>query len=81
MKEATKAPRRGAASSTIDALMYELRTFGSVALYGPDCQQRLETLSRRQLIEVIERLFKLRGQYPNITDELFYKLDLRLRKQ
>jgi hypothetical protein len=64
----------GAAPSTVEAVMYELRTYGVAALAGPNCQQRLADLSNAQVREVIERLDRLRPKYPAITDHLLLLL-------
>jgi hypothetical protein len=66
--------RGRAAASTVEALMYELRTHGLAALAGPNCRRRFSELSQLQLVEVIERLMKLRPKYPAITDELLFQL-------
>ena len=65
--------RFGAASTTVEALMYELRTFGLAAQAGSNCQRRLAELNREQLHEIIRRLMHLRSHYPAITDELLYQ--------
>ena len=62
--------RYGAASSTVEAVMYELRTKGVAALTAPNCQRRLSELSSGQMRKVIERLDYLRPTYPAITDDL-----------
>jgi hypothetical protein len=49
----------GAAPSTIEALMYSLRSRGTAALLEPDCQRRLSELNEQQVIEVAVRLQKL----------------------
>jgi hypothetical protein len=64
----------GAASSTVKAVMYELRTYGLAAIAGPNCQRRLADLSDTQLRQVIERLDCLRPQYPAITGKLLLSL-------
>jgi hypothetical protein len=64
----------GAAPTTVEALMYELRTHGVTALGRPNCQRRLGDLSTIQVREVIERLTRLRPRYPAITDELLLTL-------
>lgn len=66
--------RDGAAASTVEAAMYELRTYGIGQLEKPNTQRRLSELSTRQMHEVIERLEKLRPKYPQITDELISTL-------
>jgi hypothetical protein len=60
----------GAADSTVEALMYELRTLGLAALAGPNCRRRVSELSPEQICEVIGRLDRLRPNYPAITDDL-----------
>jgi hypothetical protein len=70
--------RYGAASTTVEALMYELRTLGLAALSGSNCRRRLSELNREQLHEIIRRLMSLRGRYPAITDELLYHLGEQL---
>ena len=81
MIDASIAKRRkefGAAPSTVEAVMYELRTYGVAALAGPNCQRRLAELSPDQLVEVIQRLMNLRPKYPAITDKLLLSLKKRL---
>jgi hypothetical protein len=63
-----------AAPSTVEAVMYELRTYGTEALKRENCQRRLSELSDRQLADVIRRLMKLRSQYSAITDKLLAQL-------
>jgi hypothetical protein len=63
-----------AAWSTVEALIYELRTYGLAATAGPKCQRRLADLSDAQIREVIERLDRLRPKYPAITDDLILAL-------
>jgi hypothetical protein len=63
-----------AAPSTVEAVMYELRTYGLAAIAGPNCQRRLADLSPVQVREVIERLDRLRSNYPAITDNLLLSL-------
>src|SRR5262249_26250716 len=69
---ATEAP-----PSTVETVMYELRTDGVAALKQPNCRRRLGGLSAKQFGEVISRLIKLRGRSycRGITDELFLALD------
>jgi hypothetical protein len=67
-----------AAKSTVEALMYVLRTFGLAALAGPNCRRRLGELTEGQLGEVIERLIAMRTRYPAITDELLFQLGEQL---
>jgi hypothetical protein len=65
---------QGAATSTVEALMYELRTYGPAALAGANCRRRLSELSQAQLGEVIGRLMNRRPRYPAITDQLLFQL-------
>src|SRR5262252_9518325 len=67
-----------AAASTVEAVVYELRTYGLVQLKKPNCQRRLGDLSGEPLREVIARLIKLRPQYPKIDDMLLLQLEDRL---
>jgi hypothetical protein len=69
----------GAAPTTIEGVMYELRTYGLAALAGPNCRRRLASLSTAQLRGVIGRLMQLRPLYPAITDDLLLKLGEGLR--
>ena len=66
--------RQRAAQSTVDALMYELRTLGLAALAGRNCRRRLAELSTEQLRDMIGRLIKQRGRYSAITDALLLRL-------
>ena len=66
--------RYAAAPTTIEALMYELRTLGLAALAGHNCQRRLAELSTEQLRDVIGRLMQVRSRYPAITDEVLLRL-------
>jgi hypothetical protein len=68
------APRDGAAKSAVEAVMYELRTYGLAALAGPNCQRRVGDLSPDQVCEVVERLDRLRPKYRAITDDLLLLL-------
>jgi hypothetical protein len=69
----------GAAPTDVEALMYELQTYGLAALAGPNCRRRLSELSTAQLREVIKRLIYCRETYPGrdpgISDELLLKLE------
>jgi hypothetical protein len=67
-----------AAKSTVEALMYELRTYGVAALAGANCRRRLGELSEAQLAEIIERLMAMRARHPAITDELLFQLGEQL---
>ena len=74
-----RTERYGAASTTIEALMYESTNVWSCSVKRLDCRRRLSELSREQLHEVILRLMRpLRSRYPAITDELLYQLGEQL---
>lgn len=60
----------GAAPTTVEAAMLELREDGIAALKGPSCQRRLAELSVEQLKQVLVRLDRLRPRYPKVTDDL-----------
>jgi hypothetical protein len=74
--EALNDPKRWphAAQSIVDAVAYELRTYGVPQLAKPATQARLADLSSAQLRAVIAQLIRLRPKYPAITDELLLKL-------
>jgi hypothetical protein len=69
-----KTEPRQAAQSTVDALIYELRTYGVSQLAKPNGFGRLADLSTKQGRELIEVLLRLRPKYPAITDKLILKL-------
>src|SRR5262249_26024953 len=60
----------GAAASTVEALMYALRTNGNAALATAANRMRLAELSDLQVREVFVRLRRIQSEYPSITDEL-----------
>ena len=63
--------RCGAARSTCDALIYELRRDGRAALERPNCRHRLADLSTAQVRELIATLIRLRPQHAaTITEDL-----------
>jgi len=73
-------PERGEASSaTIEALIYPLRSRGIMALADEDALRRLSELSPRQMKEIIQRLQKMRANYPAISDSLISFLSERLK--
>jgi hypothetical protein len=59
-----------AAPTTVEAIMYALRTYGSNALKTGHNAARLAELSDKQLSDVIARLEKLRATYPAIDNHL-----------
>jgi len=63
--------------TTLEAVMYELRTDGIAALKQSNCRRRLSELSAKQFEEIIGRLIRLRGHSycPGITNDLFLALD------
>jgi hypothetical protein len=63
-----------AAESTVDALMFALRSRGIAALSEPATQDRLKTLSREQVAQVAVRLDRLRAKYPKVCDRLIVKV-------
>jgi hypothetical protein len=60
----------GAPRSVVEAVMYALRTYGADALKRPNVSQWLIELRDDQLREVINRLERLRPQYPAINEKL-----------
>jgi hypothetical protein len=54
--------------------MYSLRERGTAALLESACRDRLGDLSSEQVRDVIARLIALRSRYPNVTDELLFRL-------
>jgi hypothetical protein len=64
------ADDQAAASSTVEAVVYALRTHGSAALQDKCNQARLRELSDRQIKEVLVRLSSLKTKYPSVTHSL-----------
>ena len=62
--------RHGAAQSTYDAALWELREYGADRLSHPECQRRLGELSLDQLRELGNALTRLKDRYPSITEQL-----------
>jgi hypothetical protein len=56
----TTVEARAAAPTTVEALMYSLRTRGTAALLEPDCRRRLSELNAEQTRAVAVRLQKLK---------------------
>jgi hypothetical protein len=71
-----------AAPTTIEAVMYELRTDGTAAFQTPGGRRRFSELTDDQVREVVKRLIYCRTTYPGrdlgITDDLLLKLDEHL---
>jgi hypothetical protein len=55
----------GAASTTIEALMFSLRSRGEEVLREPDTRHRVAALSPEQLRDLIARLIRLRPLSPD----------------
>jgi len=66
--------RYGAAPTTVEALIYELRTEGIAQLKKQNTQRRLAELTVEQVQQVIDRLFQARPENPKIDDALISKL-------
>jgi hypothetical protein len=69
----------GAPEPTIEALMYLLRSRGVKALEEPDTKRRLAQLSDRQIIEVGERLQRLKPHIARAWTTEDVKILFRLR--
>src|SRR5262249_51583970 len=76
--ELNKRHDNEAPQATVEALVYELRTYGLAALERPNCRRRLADVSTAQLRDVIARLLRLRPKYLAITDDLLLKLGEQL---
>jgi hypothetical protein len=63
-----------APETTVDALMFSLRSRGMAALDEPITKKRLSELSKAQAADVIVRLHRLRGKYPKVCDRLIVKV-------
>jgi hypothetical protein len=61
--------------TTLEAVMYELREEGLAALKASNCRRRIGELSRRQLLEALRRLLKLRSRFPKISDDLLLYIE------
>lgn len=68
------ATRPSAAPSTIEAVMFSLRSRGLRALVEADCRRRLSELAPDQLRQVIVQLDRMRSKYPAITDGLLLRI-------
>jgi len=64
----------GVPQSTVEALIYELRRHGLVALQHPHCLRRLAAVSTAQLRDIIANLIRLRSKCSAICDDLLLKL-------
>ena len=69
----------GAPAATVEALMFSLRERGTKALSEPDVKRRLFELSDQQVIEVGDRLQKLKSEIARAWSTEEVKLLLRAR--
>jgi hypothetical protein len=74
-RELNERSGRPAPQVTLDALLYELRTDGLVALEKPSCRRRLADLSDGQLRDLMAALIRARTNCAAVTDELLVALD------
>ncbi len=76
-----KRGRLGAAATTLEAAMYQLREGGVEALKDPSCLRRLDGMSNGQLEEIVGTLKAIKSDHPKISKELIaYIAQLRRRK-
>jgi hypothetical protein len=66
--------QHGAPETTVDAVIFSLRSRGIAALSEPTTKERLSELSKSQLADVAVRLHRLRAKYPTITDQVIIKI-------
>jgi hypothetical protein len=78
--ELNQRHRDGAPQSTVEALVYELRTHGLAALDNLNCRRRLVDVSDRQLRDVLAELIRSQARCVAITNELLIALD-RVRQR
>ena len=71
--------RSGAPEPTVEALMFSLRERGTKALEEPNTKRRLSELSNQQVIEVGDRLQKLKPEIARAWSVEGVKLLLRAR--
>jgi hypothetical protein len=75
MPESTPLENRNRASdSTVEAVMYALREYGTDALHRGSTRQRLAELSNRQIEAVIARLVRIRSKYSTVSERLLLVL-------
>jgi hypothetical protein len=68
------AKLKEAASSTCDALLWELREYGLRRLKHPPTLSRLSQLSNKQFAALIAALTRLQPKHPKISNHLLEKL-------
>jgi N-acetyl-anhydromuramyl-L-alanine amidase AmpD len=61
---------RRAAETTVEAVRYELRTYGIAQLAKPRTQARLADFNAQQIAEMVASLRRMQPRYPAITEEL-----------
>jgi N-acetyl-anhydromuramyl-L-alanine amidase AmpD len=66
---------RRAAETTVEAVRYELRTYGIAQLAKPRTQARLADFNARQITEMVASLRRMRPRYPAITEELITAIE------
>ena len=66
--------QRGAPETTVDAVIFSLRSRGMATLNDPITRQRLSELSKAQIAEVGVRIHRLRAKYPTITDQVIVEI-------
>jgi hypothetical protein len=59
-----------AADTTVEAVRYELRTYGIAQLAKPKTQARLADFNTQQITEMVASLRRMQPPYPAITQEL-----------
>jgi hypothetical protein len=66
--------QHGAPETTVDAVIFSLRSRGMAALNDPITRRRLSELSRPQIADVGVRLHRLRAKYPTVTDQVIIEI-------
>ena len=69
-----EADGRGASDSTVEAVIYALREYGSDALHRGNTRARLAELSNRQIEAVIARLARMSSKYSTVSERLLLAL-------
>src|SRR5262245_38382595 len=77
-ERARRRPLHAADETTVDALEFSLRRRGAAALDETATQRRLGDLTSRQVANLLNRLVRLRSQYPAIDDVLIERLGEQL---
>jgi hypothetical protein len=66
--------RNRASDSTVEAVMYALREYGTDALHRGSTRARLAELSNRQIEVVIARLVRMRAKHSTVSERLLLVL-------